>query len=111
MKLPNYQKAFIDDKKLVDYCLNPEHAVGKHKAQVFKSALQITIKNYFVLKQAILMAIANNECIELNKIEHGKLFAVDFEMTNFDQRAVVRCSWIVKNNEDFPRLTTCYIKT
>lgn len=110
MKLPNYQKAFIDDKKLVDYCLNPEHVVGKHKAQVFKSALGITVQNYLVLKQSILNAIANKDCIELNSIEHGKLFAVDFEMTTFDYKATVRSSWIIKNKEDFPRLTTCYIK-
>jgi hypothetical protein len=41
MKLPNAEKAFIDNKKLLDYCLNPLHEEGKHKARVFQSALGI----------------------------------------------------------------------
>ena len=111
MRLPNYQNAFIDDTKLVEYCLNMEHGIGKHKAQVFKSALRITAQNYFLLKQEILKAIADKECEETEMIEHGKLYVVDFEMTNFGLKAEVRSSWIIRNNEDFPRLTTCYIKT
>jgi len=25
------------------------------------------------------------------------------------ERAVVRSSWIIRNGEDFPRLTSCYV--
>ena len=41
MKLPNCEKAFVDDLKLIAYCLDPEHKVGKHKARVFQSVLNI----------------------------------------------------------------------
>ena len=33
MKLLNYRKAIIDLRKLREYCLNPEHPVGKYKAR------------------------------------------------------------------------------
>ena len=39
MKLPNPEKAFIDNKKLANYSLNPEDDERKHKTRIFKSAL------------------------------------------------------------------------
>jgi hypothetical protein len=40
MILPNPDLAIIDDDKLAGYSLNLDHTEGKHKAQVFKSALE-----------------------------------------------------------------------
>jgi len=37
--LPNGDRAIVDIAKLTDYCLNPQHEDGKHKARVFASAL------------------------------------------------------------------------
>ena len=34
MNLPNGDRAIIPIEKLLDYCLNPEHSKGKHKARV-----------------------------------------------------------------------------
>ncbi len=39
MKIPNADQAFVDLRKLRDYCLNPEHPRGRHKARLFKGAL------------------------------------------------------------------------
>ena len=109
--LPNHQSAFIDDSKLVDYCLSESHDIGKHKAVVFKSLLGIAAADYLKLKSAILKGIAANECLPGFYSPHGKLYVVDFEMINFDRNAIVRTSWIIKNEEDFARLTSCYVKT
>ena len=40
--LPNPDRAVVDLAKLRDYCLNPQHEEGKHKARVFASALGLT---------------------------------------------------------------------
>jgi hypothetical protein len=40
-RLPNYEKAIIPDEKIYDYCLNPNHERGKHKARVFKKGFWI----------------------------------------------------------------------
>ena len=45
MKLPNADKAIIDSKKIKDYCLNPDHPRGKHKAKIFQSSLDLTFEN------------------------------------------------------------------
>ena len=39
MKLPNGDQAIIDERKLVDYCLSPDHDEGKHKAVLFRELL------------------------------------------------------------------------
>ena len=83
MKLPNHQNAFIDDTKLVGYCLNKLHDVGKHKAVVFEPELNITAENYLLLKIDIFRAIASNDCEEGYQMNYGKLFVVDFKMTSF----------------------------
>ena len=109
MKLPNCEKAYVDDLKLIAYCLDPEHKVGKHKARVFQSVLGININNFYILKQAILEAALTQNAIFTNKIEYGELYNMDFDLTNIGRTATVRTAWIIKNEENFPRLTTCFI--
>lgn len=50
MITPNAENAVIDLRKLTDYCLNAEHEIGKHKAGVFESALDLTVENAEELK-------------------------------------------------------------
>lgn len=40
--IPNAKNAVVDIRKLRDYCLNPEHDDGKHKARLFSSVLGMT---------------------------------------------------------------------
>ena len=109
MILPNATSAFIDDTKLLDYCLSFEHEEGKHKARVFQSALGITQSNFSVLKTAIMTAIQEENAVLTNEISFGRLYRVDFDMPHEAKNARVRTGWIVKNTEDFPRLTTCFV--
>lgn len=74
MKLPNYEKAIVDDAKLLDYCLDPEHKIGKHKARVFQSALHINLDNFYILKNAILKAVLTEHAVFTNKIAYGDLY-------------------------------------
>jgi hypothetical protein len=47
MKLPNGEHAVVDSAKLREYCLNPHHARGRHKARVFASIAFIrTIRKF-----------------------------------------------------------------
>lgn len=56
MQLPNSYKAVVQTEKLIDYSLNPDHPVGRHKARVFKAALRITAKNAEWLRDRALQA-------------------------------------------------------
>ena len=42
MKLPAGGNAVVDVAKIRDYCLNPAHPRGRHKARVFASTLGLT---------------------------------------------------------------------
>jgi hypothetical protein len=37
--LPKRNEAVLDIRKIEDYCLNPSHPRGRHKARVFREAL------------------------------------------------------------------------
>lgn len=64
MKLPNGDHAVIPMKKLIGYCLNPNHSSGKHKARVFASTLGITTKNANDLRELIAIAAIEGEVIQ-----------------------------------------------
>jgi len=109
MLLPNYELAIIDLEKLIDYCLNPYHFTGKHKARVFKSALDIDAENYYILDNAIKNAIALYEAIITKETQYGTHYIVDFPMVNNGKKGIIRTAWIIKNDEHNPRLTTCFV--
>ena len=113
MKLPNAERAVIDIEKLRDYCLNPNHPEGKHKARVFLAAIGFKSDNADRLRELILEAIVTAEAKEQSSTPHGRRFVVDFHV-KAEQGLVVtlktiRTAWMIRNDEDFPRLTSCYI--
>lgn len=54
MHIPHAENAIVDIRKLRDYCLNPEHPEGKHKARLFVAALGMTEANAEPLHDALL---------------------------------------------------------
>ncbi|CAN5218787.1 hypothetical protein BH09BAC4_BH09BAC4_47900 [soil metagenome] len=109
MLLPFAEKAYIDDQKLVGYCLSETHITGKHKARVFKSALGITAVDYLLLKEAILTGVLLNEAEAGGPNQQGDLYVVDFIVAHKDRKAPIRTAWIILFEESFPRLVSCYI--
>jgi hypothetical protein len=108
-KLPNADRAFVDIAKLRDYSLNPAHEKGKHKARVFRSALGFTDADAERLRQMVIDAVLNSEAVAGAPTPYGERFTVDFEVTGLNGTVTIRSAWIVRNDEDFPRLTSCYI--
>jgi hypothetical protein len=64
MKLPKAENAVVDIAKLRDYCLNPNHPEGKHKARAFREKLGFERKDAELLRQSILEAILKGDAIE-----------------------------------------------
>ena len=109
MKLPNGHHCDLGSK-LEDYCLNPLHREGRHKARVFEAVLGIEQANAEVLRLAIRSAAASSDEAEAcGDNGFGDVFSLRFVMTSTRGSAMVMTGWIVLHNEDFPRLTTCYI--
>lgn len=109
MKLPNPEQAAIDMQKLIGYCLNPEHSDGQHKAYVFRSALGIGVEEVEELRDALLQAVRTYDAVPGKSNQYGQKYLIDFPMTRSEKQAVVRSAWIVRYDENFPRLVTCYI--
>src|SRR5215211_8796392 len=112
MNLPNAKNAVIGIEKFRDYCLNPNHPKGKHKARVFLEKLGITRNDAEQLRELILEGILTAEATEQESTLFGRRFIVDLQISwpyrFVISTAVVRTAWIIRNDEDFPRLTTCF---
>jgi hypothetical protein len=109
MKLPNGDRAVVDLAKLTDYCLSPAHPRGRHKARVFAASLGLYADQADLLRDALLEAARTEEANPGDQDEFGHRYVVDFTMKTPSGEARVRSSWIVRADEDFPRLTSCYV--
>ena len=109
MKVPNAENATIDIRKLRDYCLDENHPIGKHKARLFASALNLTQENADELRDILLSAVKTTEAELGRQDEFGQRYTVDFEVENDTKQATIRSGWIIETNSDVPKLTTCFI--
>lgn len=110
MKLPNGDRAVVDQAKLSDYCLDPDHPRGRHKARVFKAALGIDLSNAEILREALLAIAVNGEAEPARADEYGQRYAIRFELETTSGRATIVSAWMIKVGEDFPRLVTCFVE-
>jgi len=109
MKLPNVARASVDIAKLRDYCLNSTHPEGRHKARVFQSALGLSSVDAEFLRRAILDAAIGTDAVVGDSDIFGVRYLLDFELKRESRQAAIRTVWIVRRDEDFPRLLTCYV--
>jgi hypothetical protein len=109
MLLPSGHNAIIDDRKLREYCLSPEHEEGKHKAILFHRLLGLTANDAPRLVAALRKAAEYGEASEGLSDRYGQRYVIDFDMPGAAGSIAVRSAWIVRAGEDMPRLITCYI--
>lgn len=64
------------------------------------------------LRQRILEGVLLFEAVEEEPIEFGRRFVVDLPISIGEgivlSTALVRTAWIIRQGEDFPRLTSCF---
>lgn len=109
MRLPNGDRAVVERAKLVGYCLNRDHPRGRHKARVFESVLGLTDRDADILRDTLLFVARSQEAQPAVLDIYGQRYVLDFTMTNGTKQARVRSTWIILTDEDFPRLTSCYV--
>jgi hypothetical protein len=111
MRLPNGGQAVVDLAKIRDYCLNHQHFKGRHKARVFAAALGLTNNDAEELRQLLLANAAAGEAQWTGTDQYGDRYVLDFDVARSSWAARVRRAWIIRRDETFPRLTTCYVLT
>jgi hypothetical protein len=109
MRMPNGDKAVIDPRKIVDYCLSAQHDEGKHKAFLFATLLGIDQSNSGRLIAALRQAAREANAPPERTDKYGTRYAIDFTMSGPRGSAMVRSAWIIRAGEDVPRFVTCYI--
>lgn len=109
MKLPNGDRAVVPIEKITDYCLNFNHPDGKNKARVFRAALGITNQHAELLRSQLLASAIWFDATFKETTVMGDLYYLDFPATGPSGQAIIRSGWIVRKNEDFPRLTTAFV--
>lgn len=109
MKLPNGERAIIDQRKLDDYCLSPTHGTGRHKARVFAETVGLRREDSATLLRALKHAAEHTDCEQGAVDQYGQRFTVDFELDGPAGSGMVRSVWIVHPGDDAPRLVTCYV--
>jgi len=109
MKLPNADQATVDLRKLRDYCLNPNHPRGRHKARVFASERGLSGDRAEDFAAIVLIAARTLEAVPGEVDSYGHRYLADLEMPGRNGPVAVRSARIIRTGEDYPRLTSCYV--
>jgi hypothetical protein len=108
-KVPNAESAILDIRKIAEYCLNPVHPRGRHKARVFRDALDLMQDDAGWLQAALLDGLRQGEATELSNDVLGSRWRVDMPVSRHGKSVVVRTVWIVRSGEQIPRFVTCWV--
>ncbi|ETW98041.1 MAG: hypothetical protein ETSY1_20380 [Candidatus Entotheonella factor] len=109
MKLPEGEKAMIPEGKLRNYCLNESHPRGRNKARVFRRALGVTADNPQLLERLIRQSAVEGDAVVLRQDAYGIYYRVELEVEGLHQRERLRTLWIIRHDEEVPRLISAFI--
>jgi len=108
MKLPNAQKAIVDERKVREYLLSPSHPVGRFKAKFFES-VGFPPEAWSGFMGALKRHAAEGEAQVLEESDYGKKYVVRGHISGRGPRpAEVESVWIIRTGDDTPRLVTVY---
>jgi hypothetical protein len=108
-RLPRGDEAILDIRKIEDYCLSPSHPRGRHKARVFREALDLQRTDASWLRDALLDAARSGEAFQIAADAWGTHWRLDAAIRRQGKNAVVRAIWIVRTGERVPRFVTCWV--
>jgi hypothetical protein len=108
VRLPNADRAIVEDAKVRDYLLSPSHPVGRFKA-VFFVALGFSADQWELLRDALLDLARASDA----KPGLPSPFGLKFEIRAILQgpsgrQADLVTVWMVSNGKDFPHFVTAY---
>ncbi|MFC4839100.1 DUF6883 domain-containing protein [Bradyrhizobium sp. GCM10023182] len=109
IRIPNGERATVDIRKIEDYCLNPLHPHGRHKARVFRHALDLQRGDAQWLRDALLDAAASGDASETTADRWGSRWRMDVLLSRHRKQAPVRSAWIIRADDDRPTFVTCWV--
>lgn len=107
-RLPNVERAVVDDAKIVDYLLCEQHEDGRGKA-LFFIGYGFRPQEPEKLRQALLELARNCDVVTSQPSPHGTKYVVTGPIQAPDGRApVVRTVWLIDKGRQVARLITAF---
>jgi len=107
MKLPNKEKAYIPEAKIMEYLLAEQHPVGGSKAKFFR-AFGFNESNTDLLESALLK-LAQADVERVKPSERGTKYTIVGDIQTPNGRIItITTVWIIEKNESHPRFVTAY---
>jgi len=108
VKLPNAERAFVEEAKITGYLLSLDNVDGRPKA-VFFLRFGFSPLAWEAMASALVRHGNEYEIERLARRPHGMQYTVVGRLHCPDGRLpFVRTVWMVRNGEDVPRLVTAY---
>jgi len=106
MKLPHAELSVVEEAKIVDYLLNPDHLFGASKARFF-APFGFRAQEWLGLAVALRAHGQQNEVVKTRETGFGPRYEVDGELESPDgRRPRVRTVWQLDKGQIAPRLIT-----
>jgi hypothetical protein len=111
MKLPRSESAIVEDAKVRDYPLSPEHPIGRFKARVFR-AVGYDRDHWQRLRDDLLIVAAtvDAELVQANQFGERWL-GVGYLRSPSGRLLPVVTIWLIPSQGAPPRLITVYPAT
>lgn len=104
------RRVVIDPRKLIDYALDPDNPIGRHKARVFARALGFTRSQYESLLRQLETKTLTAEASLHHTDQHGDYYRVDVDVTGpAGQQGIVRTGWLVALGSQEAVLVPLYV--
>jgi hypothetical protein len=108
MKIPNGNRAIIDDAKVRDYLLSPDHPIGRFKARVFAS-VGYHRDNWQRLRDDLLALASTIDAKPIQTNAFGERWAGTGQLRGPNGTPLpVVTVWLIPSEGASPRLITAY---
>ena len=105
---PDFGAAIIDDRKLADYLLSPEHPVGREKSRFFRG-LGFRPDRLADLREALRRHALAGAIVAREETAFGAKYVIDGPLAAPNGRnAPVRVVWFVERDGVVVRFVTAY---
>lgn len=106
--VPDADDVRVEQAKLTQYALDPDHPKGGSKAAFFNKVLGITARDWRYLAGELVAALQTAKAQRIRLTSHGLQYHVDITVKGLNgKEARVRTAWIVEGDAP-PRLTTLH---
>jgi hypothetical protein len=110
MKITNFDKAIINDSKIIDYLLSNSHPSGRNKAKFFNT-LGYNKDNFIELIKEFRILISTNDYELIIENEFGTKFIVNGKIKAKEKNnAEITTVWFIEKDGTIPYFITAYPK-